>query len=219
MKVINNNNLSVAPITEFYETQGELKFLSKENYDKLKNNIERRGFDIPVYVWIDKDGKKWLLDGHQRRHVLVTEGWLNPIPYLIVKAKDFTEAAERLLEITSQFGTITQEGIDEYIAKFEIPELDILSRTNFDGIFNFSVEEPPKAEEEPDLEVEESFDAISELGAVYSMGRSRLACGELKDGEFTPDKVDAYRKKYQRAITGSEYGWEDATPAVSEWDS
>lgn len=212
MKVINPNNLPVAPISEFIETQGELKFLSKENYNKLKNNIERRGFDLPIYVWIDEDGKKWLLDGHQRKHVLMTEGWNKPIPYLVIKAKDKAEAAERLLEITSQFGTITQEGIDEYIAKFELPELDVLSHTNFDGIFNFSVEEPPTVEPEPELEIEETFDPVSEMGKIYALGRSRLACGPAKEGEFPPDKMDAFRKKYHRTVTGSEIGWEDGTP-------
>lgn len=154
MKVLNPNNLPVAPINEFQATQGDLKFLSKENYDKLKANIERRGFDLPIYTWIDENGQKWLLDGHQRKHVLETEGWYTPVPYLVVKAKDLSEAAERLLEITSQFGTITQEGIDEYIAKFELPEFEVLNHTNFDGIFNFSVEEETEEEQEHEVEAD-----------------------------------------------------------------
>lgn len=160
MKVINPNGLPTAPISEFKATQGDLKFLSEENYKKLKSNIERRGFDLPIYTWIDADGQKWLLDGHQRNHVLTTEGWKNPVPYLVVKAADMSEAAERLLEITSQFGTITQEGIDDYIAKFELPEIDVLDHTNFDGIFNFTIEEPVDEQEDDPLEVEESGMAL-----------------------------------------------------------
>lgn len=152
MKVVNTNKLPVAPITSFVPTQGNLKFLSKDNYDKLKSSIERRGFYLPVMVWVDEDGTKWLLDGHQRKHVLETERWNDPIPYLIVEAATKEEAAERLLEITSQYGTITQEGLDEYIAKFQLPEVDVLNHTNFDAIFNFSIE--PEVEEEPEFEVE-----------------------------------------------------------------
>lgn len=167
MKVINNNGLPTAPISSFAATQGDLKFLSKDNYDKLKGNIERRGFDLPVSVWIDDAGQKWLLDGHQRKHVLETEGWLTPIPYLEVKAKDLSEASERLLEITSQYGTITQEGLDEYIAKFELPEFDVLNRTNFDGIFEFSIEEPE--EDEPELEIEDEVkNASFKLNLVHN---------------------------------------------------
>lgn len=160
MKVNNPNNLPTAPITEFSTTQGELKFLSKDNYQKLKNAIERNGFDIPVYVWLDDAGKKWLLDGHQRKRLLEKEGWLEPIPYLVVSAPDMQIAAERLLEITSQYGTITQEGLDEYMAKFELPEMDMAELTNFDGIFKFKVEDEPE-ELEPEMkELEEKTEAI-----------------------------------------------------------
>lgn len=134
MQVQNPNKLPTAPITDFKASQGELKYLSKQNYGKLKKAIETRGFDIPVYVWVDEEGTKWLLDGHQRQRVLTAEGWEEPIPYLTVKAKDKQSAMSRLLEITSQYGTITQEGIDEFIAKFELPEAEVFDLTNFDGI-------------------------------------------------------------------------------------
>lgn len=162
MQVLNPNKLPTAPISEFSTTQGELKFLSKDNYQKLKNAIERNGFDIPVYVYIDDAGKKWLLDGHQRKRLLEKEGWLEPIPYLVVKAPDMQIAAERLLEITSQYGTITQEGLDEFYAKFELPEMEMAELTNFDGIFNFKVEdEKPLEELEPEMkELEDKTEAI-----------------------------------------------------------
>jgi hypothetical protein len=134
MKVNNPNKLPTASITEFKASQGELKYLSKDNYTKLKKAIEKRGFDIPVYAWVDEAGQKWLLDGHQRQHVLETEGWEEPIPYLTIKAPDMSAAMQRLLEITSQYGTITQEGIDNFIATFELPEAEVFELTHFDGI-------------------------------------------------------------------------------------
>ena len=134
MKVINTDNLPTAPISEFNASQGELKYLSKENYTKLKKAIEKNGFDIPVYVWIDDEGTKWLLDGHQRQHVLTNEGWEEPIPYLTIEADGMEAAMARLLQITSQYGTITQEGIDNFIATYELPESEIFELSNFDGI-------------------------------------------------------------------------------------
>lgn len=147
MKVLNPNNLPTAPISEMQATQGDLKFLTKDNYDKLKKNIEKYGFDIPVTVWIDSQGDKWLLDGHQRKHVLETEGWDNPIPYLVIKSPNMKTAAERLLAITSQYGTITQEGLDQFIANFDLPDMEIESLTSFDGIFKFTIDKEP--EEDP----------------------------------------------------------------------
>lgn len=216
MKVLNPNKLPLAPITEMSATQGELKFLSEENYKKLKERIEARGFDLPVTVWIDENGQKHLVDGHQRKHVLETEGWFDPIPYLVIKADSLEEAAERLLEITSQYGTITQEGIDEFIATFELPEIDVLAHTNFDGIFKFP--EAPKEEERGNLEVEEEQDVEinSQEGVLYALGPHRVMCGDPREAEVPPEKMDAYRKKYQRIMTGSEDGWDSATPAVEE---
>jgi hypothetical protein len=134
MEVNNPNELPTAPITDFEASQGELKYLSKDNYVKLKKAIETNGFDIPVVAWIDDNGTKWLLDGHQRQHVLTNEGWEEPIPYITVEAPDMNAAMARLLQITSQYGTITQEGIDNFIATYELPEMEVYELTNFDGI-------------------------------------------------------------------------------------
>lgn len=214
MKVSNPNNLPTAPISEFSATQGELKFLSKENYDKLKGRIEARGFNQPLMVWRDPSGVKHLLDGHQRKRVLETEGWNTPVPYMVVDARSMEEAAEILLEITSQYGTITQEGIDEFIATFELPEIEVIDHTNFDGIFNFPVPE----EEKSDLEVEpeEEVEIQSVEGKLYALGPHRVMCGDPREGEVPPEKMDAYRKKYHRIMTGSEDGWESATPSTDE---
>lgn len=212
MKVLNPNKLPLAPISELNATQGDLKFLSKENYDKLKSTIEKHGFDMPVTVWIDSQGEKWLLDGHQRKHVLETEGWNDPIPYLVIKAPNMQTAAERLLEITSQYGTITQEGLDEYIAKFELPEMEIKNLTNFDSIFDFPMlpTEPEQEEHTPEVELEVEVDSVE--GETYILGPHRIKCGNER-GELSAEKVDAYRKKYNKAVTGSEDGWQEACPA------
>lgn len=213
MKVLNPNNLPLASIKEFQPTQGDLKFLTEDNYKKLKGRIEARGFNQPVTVWIDDKGTKHLLDGHQRYNVLTTEGWFEPIPYLVIQAKSLSEAAEILLEVTSQYGTITQEGLDEFIATFELPEVDVLAHTSFDAIFDFKVD--PVEEPEIEEEIEEE-DIDSKEGYLYALGPHRVMCGDPREAEVTPAKLDGFRKKYQRTITGSEEGWQSATPIVDE---
>ena len=212
MKVLNPNNLPVVPMSELNATQGDLKFLSEDNYKKLKKNIEKHGFDIPVTVWVDSQGEKWLLDGHQRKHVLETEGWNDPIPYLIIKAPNMQTAAERLLQITSQYGTVTQEGLDEFIAKFELPEMETLYSTSFDAIFEFPMAptEPEQPDHTPEVELDIEVDAVE--GETYALGPHRIKCGTEK-GELSPEKVDAYRKKYHRTVTGGEDGWQESCPA------
>lgn len=213
MKVINPNNLPVVKMSEVKATQGDLKFLSKENYYKLKKNIEKHGFDIPITVWIDEQGVKHLLDGHQRKHVLDTEGWSQPVPYLVIEAKTLNQAAERLLEITSQYGTITQEGIDEFMATFELPEMEMRELTNFDGIFDLPP--LPEVEDEPEVPEEEPQAEIDSVEGMYAIGPHRVLCGTEK-GEVPPAQMDAYRKKYHRTMTGGDDGWQDATTLESE---
>lgn len=210
MKVLNPNKLPTASMSEFHATQGDLKFLSEDNYKKLKNRIEKRGFIDPVTVWVDEEGQKWLLDGHQRKHVLETEGWNQPIPYLVIEAESKAEAAQILLEITSQYGTITQEGIDEFIATFELPEMDVRGSTNFDAIFEFPM--PMAAPQEPEMpEIEPEAEIHSVSDAIYILGPHRVKCGDER-GEVPPGQMDAYRKKYHRIMTGGDDGWQDATP-------
>lgn len=176
MKVHNPNNLPTIPIADLLPSQGDLKDLTEQNYNKLKGRIEKRGFRIPVYVWEDGDELK-LLDGHQRQRVLTKEGWNEPIPYLKINADDYTEAMELLLEITSQYATITQEGLDEFIAKKQLNEAEVYSATSYDAL-GFNKDEPePEVEEDEAPEVS-SEPPVSELGSIYQLGRHRVMCGD-----------------------------------------
>lgn len=183
MKVHNPNNLPTIPIADLLPTQGNLKDLTEKNYNKLKGRIEHRGFSVPVYVWEDDKGVKHLLDGHQRRQVLTTEGWNDPIPYLKIPAKDLQEAMARLLEITSQYATITQEGIDEFMATYELNEAEVYEATSFDALGSYGSEEEPEIEEDEAPEVDESEPPKSKLGEIYQLGRHRVMCGDSVNAE------------------------------------
>lgn len=182
MIVHNPNNLPTISIADLLPTQGDLKDLTEANYKKLKNTIERRGFSYPVYVWEDEIKVLHLLDGHQRQRVLTTEGWNEPIPYLKVPAKDLQEAMARLLEITSQYATITQEGIDTFIAKYELNEAEVYEATSFDALTTYGSEDEPEVEEDEAPEVS-SEPPVSQLGMVYQLGRHRVMCGDSTDKE------------------------------------
>lgn len=182
MIVHNPNKLPTASIADLLPTQGELKDLSTENYEKLKKNIERRGFIDPVAVWEDKNGIKYILNGHQRQRVLTNEGWLEPIPYFNVPAKTLQEAAAIVLELTSQYGKITQEGLDAHIAKYDLPEAEIYEATHFDALSFYDTSEPEQEVEEDEApEVDESEPPKSELGKIYQLGRHRVMCGDSTD--------------------------------------
>lgn len=154
MRVLNPDNLPTAPIADLLPSQGNLKDLSDKNFAKLKSNIENRGFLIPVYTWVDKDGLRYLLDGHQRQRVLTTEGWTEPIPYLTITADTKQQAMAILLEVTSQYGTITQEGLDEFIGSYELDEAEVYEATSFDSLRFFGTEKAENINDNKEVDPE-----------------------------------------------------------------
>lgn len=116
--------------------QGNLKSLSTVNFEKLKNRIVKGGFSFPFFVWRD-GGKNYTLDGHQRLNVLrwlYDNGWEIPeLPVCWVEAKDKKEAMRKILECSSQYGKIDDEGLYEFITKAEI-STEETGDFNFDGL-------------------------------------------------------------------------------------
>lgn len=127
--------------------QGDLKDLSEKNFEKLKRVLEKRGFDIPLFIW-KHDGENYILDGHQRVRVAEKIG-LEPVevPYIEITAKNEKEAKKRVLEISSQYGTITQEGYDEFTA--DLPEAELLDTVHFDTLSYLRNDEEVEEQDSP----------------------------------------------------------------------
>lgn len=143
VKIHNPNNLPTVDYRIVKPLQGSLKDLTEENAEKLRNVLNKRGFDIPLFIW-DNGTELYLMDGHGRQRVMKTYNMSDngnyEVPYIIVEAKDIKEAKAKLLEITSQYQTVTQEGLDEFIAVAELPEFEVIEATHFDAL-NFSKDE------------------------------------------------------------------------------
>ena len=162
--ISNPSNLPLIDYRVVKPLQGDLKDLSKENYNKLKNVLIKRGFRVPLFLWKDPNYRQevetngeplnsldikpvyYLMDGHQRQRVMIKEN-MSPyeVPYILIDAKDEKEARAQLLEISSQYGTITQEGFDTFTA--ELPEAD-LADLHFDRLFDWQPIETEDDEEE-----------------------------------------------------------------------
>lgn len=152
IEVSNPSELRLIDYRKVKPLQGDLKDLTDRNYDKLKNVLIKRGFKVPLFVWKDVRNVEgnivthyWLMDGHQRHRVMMNENILPyEVPYIEIEAKDQKEAKAQLLEISSQYGTITQEGLDEFTAELEPTEFE---NTVFDALPTFSQENKPNEEE------------------------------------------------------------------------
>ena len=114
--------LSIEDLKDF---QGKLKKISKENLQKLKNNIVKYDFSAPVFIWKTKNGTNYVEDGHQRiraLYALQKEGYKIPkkLPVAYIFAKTRKEAKEKLLGIASGFGKPTVKGLELFIDDADI---------------------------------------------------------------------------------------------------
>jgi len=146
---------TVVPLEELKDLQGNLKDLTEENYVKLRNSMTQYGFSFPVFMWIDTNGTKWIIDAHQRLRTLrkmQQEGWtIPPLPADIIQAENRVEAKKKLLLLNSRFGQMTREGFDEFVDEvgFEIDGEELETMLAIPEIM-ISVDSPAEnTEEEP----------------------------------------------------------------------
>jgi len=111
--------------------QGNLKDLSKENYNKLRKQILELGFSEPMSVWKTPEGKYMAINCHQRLRVLTemkrAEGFKIPrLPVSFIEAETEHEAKKKILALTSQFGELTSAGLFEFASlnNIDLPTLE-----------------------------------------------------------------------------------------------
>ena len=140
-------HLEHVPISKLAPFQGDLKDLSVKNYKRLCGQLLENGIIVPFFVWVDSEGVFWILDGHQRDRVFTGEGWQIDVPIIRIDATDRTDAKQKLLAISSQYGAITQEGWDEFT--FDLPDGWALENVHFDALpFVFGDMDLPDAPDE-----------------------------------------------------------------------
>jgi DNA modification methylase len=169
--------------------QGNLKKADKEDIEKLKVIIKRRGWTVPIAVWEDN-----ILDGHGRLEALkslINEGCtVGKIPVIDIEAKDKKEASEILLEINSRANKMTDEGLYEFIQEFGIQEYDF-DNLNFpdidiDKFMDGMVDDEIVEDEVPEVPVE----AQSKLGDIYELGDHKVMCGDSTSKEDVDRLMD-----------------------------
>jgi DNA modification methylase len=193
IKCKGNRYLSHEVLKDF---QGNLKKITKENLEKLKKSIIQNGWVAPVFVW----NGNYILDGHGRLKALrelIKEGYsIGKIPVADIEAETKEEAGKILLAINSHYQEITEEGLKEFIADFNIdieslndfilPDVNILrlinSLTQKDGIIDD--DEVPEVGEEP----------ITKYGDLYILGgKHRVLCGDATKKEDVEKLMDRER--------------------------
>jgi hypothetical protein len=130
LQVHNPNHLETIAYTKLVDFQGDLKDpIEPDALRKMRESLKKHGVFVPKFVWFDDQGQANILDGHQTVQGLASleaDGWtIPPIPYVKVEAVNRTDAAEKLLQINSQFDSFDFPDIPELFDAISIPSLDL----------------------------------------------------------------------------------------------
>jgi DNA modification methylase len=202
IKIHNPNRLPTIDYRGLEPLQGNLKDLTEKNYNKLKTVLNRRGFTVPVFIW-KHDGVNYLMDGHGRQRVMLREQMNDEgnyaVPYILIEAKDRRDAKAQLLEISSQYQTITQEGFDEFTDELENEDFENVA---FDALQFVAQGDDDTLEEDEAPPVADV--AVSKLGEIYKLGRHRVMCGDSTVKENVDLLMDG--NKADMVFTDPPYG-------------
>lgn len=116
------------PLDDLEPLQGKLKEMTAENFQKLRSWILDDGFNFPFFVWRSPDDAdlRHIIDGHGRRHVLLhlrdQEGYAIPeLPCVEIEAASYEEAKRKVLNASSSFNSMTNDGLYEFMMGAQIP--------------------------------------------------------------------------------------------------
>lgn len=188
------------------------KDINKDQFQKLKTSIIKNDFIETFKVW--QNGKAiYCLDGFHRCKALESleqDGYTVPqqMSATFVQCKNKEDAAKKVLIYSSQYASVTDEGLyefshdyninfDDIKLEIDIPKLDLDKYEAgyvHDGEYN----------EEEDIVPEPPKEPVAKLGDLYLLGgRHRLLCGDATNSEDVARLMDG--KKADMVFTSPPY--------------
>lgn len=163
-------------LSRLVDFQGGLKNRTGDDVEKIITSIKRFGFATPFFVW-SHDGINHVLDGHGRllalRKLRSLGETIPPLPVVYVDCKDESQARQLLLRITSQYGTMTNQSVLEFMKGLKIDVSELALPKN---ILDIKLPEAPAEEEEVPLPV--IVETRCKPGDIWEMDGHRLVCGD-----------------------------------------
>ena len=174
----------------------ELKDLQPNNLknpyhtENLKKSLVKNGFAFSFYVWEDKNGDKYLVDGHLRSDVLIelkNEGFDIPdeLSCTFLDLPNRKTAIKYLLEVFNQkTNPINKESLDDWFVLEEIEDIEVeVDWLNVEELEEVEVEELEAQED--DFEEPEPNQIKTDIvkGDIFEFRKDgktlhRLLCGD-----------------------------------------
>lgn len=122
---------AMVDIGDLNEFQDDLKELTEDGYQKLREEILKTGFAFPISTWRDAKKKLWIVGGHQRKRTLErlkSEGFKIPkLPIVFIQAANAKEAKRRVIQDVAQYGKINSQGLYDFMESAKLGYEDIYS--------------------------------------------------------------------------------------------
>lgn len=168
-------------LSQLVDFQGGLKERTTDDVEKIIKSIHRFGFATPFFVW-SHDGINHVLDGHGRlmalRKMKQMGEEIPPLPVAYVDCKDEANARQLLLRITSQYGTMTNKSVLDFMQGLKIDIEEISLPKNI-----LQITLPEETEELQEVDVPVIVETRAKPGDVWKLGNHRLICGDSTKGE------------------------------------
>lgn len=120
-------HLQTMKLSDMQDIQGDLKELPDHKYEKLYRLLVKHGIILPFAVWTQDNS---LLDGNQRKKVILDNWGDLEMPVILIDADTLEDAKGILLAISSQFGEITESGLEA----FGLDMADVKMNYSFDRL-------------------------------------------------------------------------------------
>lgn len=176
--------VSMEPVGRLSEYENNAKVHTAEQIDQVKRSIRLYGFNDPIGVWTNAEGKSEIVEGHGRLRAALEMGF-SEVP--VIHLDRLTDAQRRAYtHVHNQLTMNTGWDLDKLAIDLDDLDLDL------EG-FGFEFDEGEEFEEEVSIEdvVEDDFDEDDvaqrvKPGELWRMGDHLLFCGDSTD----PSSID-----------------------------
>ena len=209
-----------------------LKELTEERYQRLATSLVSNSFIQPFFVWGDNDKTGFILDGKHRNLTMLkmekdgykdTDGTVKQIripdklPALVLAFKNKKEAARAILAYSSKYALETEEGLYEFMNKFDISFKDVAATYDFPQIkwddfeANFfdgknskqgKINTEAQADEDG-FALPDEIETEIEIGDLIEIGQHRILCDDATNKAAVEQLMN--RKKAELAFTSPPY--------------
>lgn len=164
----------MVPTADLVPYAGNAKEHPEWQVEQIANSIDQFGFDDPIGVWHDKDGRPIIVEGHGRLLAAKQLG-IEEVPVIALDHLD--DEGRRAYTLAHNQTTLTS-GFDEDMLSKELEKITDIDMGDFGFGDGATLEDFEGVEEDDVPEVDEDEPARTKRGNIYQLGAHRLMCGD-----------------------------------------